>query len=81
MKQKDIALIIMVVAISGIVSLVLGRLLFNTPKSHQTQAEYVDAISTEFPTPSTKYFNANAIDLTQEVHIGDSTNAMPFAGH
>ncbi|HUS25761.1 MAG TPA: hypothetical protein VMY99_00240 [Nevskiaceae bacterium] len=80
MKQKDIALIIVIVFASGIVSLVVSRLVFAPPKNRQQQVEVVDAISADFPDPDAKYFNKNAIDPTQLIKIGDSTNPNPFNG-
>ncbi len=78
MKQKDIAIIIVIVAVSGVVSFFAGRLLFNKPQNRQVQAEVVDAISTDFNRPSNKYFNESSIDPTEQVQIGQGTNAAPF---
>jgi len=78
MKQKDIAIIIVVVAVSGVISFFAGRFLFNKPQNRQVQAEVVDVISTEFTRPSTKYFNESSIDPTEQVQIGQGTNAAPF---
>jgi hypothetical protein len=80
MKQKDIALIIVIVAVSAILSFVVGRLVFTGPKNRQQTIEIVDPISTEFPQPDSKYFNSRAIDPTQLIHIGENINAAPFNG-
>lgn len=80
MKQKDIALIIVVVAISGALSFFASRFLFATPQSHQMKAETVDPISTDFALPDKTYFNENSIDPTQQVIIGSGSNSTPFTG-
>jgi hypothetical protein len=80
MKQKDIVLIIVVVFISGVVSLVLSNMLISSPKNRQEKVEVVEPISAEFDTPKKddKYFNSQAIDPTQIIRIGDSNNQQPF---
>lgn len=78
MKQKDIALIIVVVFISGVVSFVVSGQLFGKPADRQQKAEVVDVITSDFSLPSQKYFNANSIDPTQLIQIGDTNNPNPF---
>jgi hypothetical protein len=80
MKQKDIALIIVVAAVSGFASFFLSRFLFATPGNMQQKSAIVDKITTEFPQPSSKYFNMNSIDPTQLVQVGDNNNTNPFHG-
>ena len=80
MKQKDIVLIIVVVFISGLVSLFVSRTLFATPADRQQKVEVVEAINPNFPTPSTTYFNAQSINPTQLIQIGSSSNPNPFNG-
>jgi aspartokinase-like uncharacterized kinase len=79
MKQKDIALIVVVVIVSGMLSLFLTRFLFASPDKRQVQAEVVDPIVPEFnATLDKKYFNKNAINPTQVIQIGDGSNNSPF---
>jgi hypothetical protein len=80
MKQKDIALILAVVIASGIISLVIGRLVFAAPKNRQQKVEVVDVISTEFSQPDSKYFNAQSLNPTQLIRISENSNATPFNG-
>ncbi|MGF7228511.1 MAG: hypothetical protein ACQR33_00815 [Candidatus Saccharibacteria bacterium] len=80
MKQKDIALIIIIVFISGIASFFISNLLFASPSNRQQKVEVVEAITPDFPTPSSKYFNNQSIDPTQLIQIGNSTNPDPFNG-
>lgn len=79
MKQKDVALIILVAAIAGIVSFFVSRAVFASAGNRTQKAEKVDVITTEFLKPSSKYFNSNSIDPTQLIQIGDTTNNNPFA--
>lgn len=80
MKQKDIVLIAIIVVISAIVSIVVSNFVFNRPASRKQTAEVVDVITSDFPTPPTKYFNNNSIDPTQLIQIGNNANPNPFQG-
>jgi len=80
MKQKDVALIIVIVAISGVVSFLASGWIFAKPADRQQKAEVVDVITSDFPLPDTKYFNPNSVDPTQLIQIGDSNNPNPFSG-
>lgn len=80
MKQKDIALIIVIVAISGIVSFLASGWIFAKPADRQQKAEVVDIITSDFPLPDSKYFNNNSVDPTQLIEIGNSNNPNPFGG-
>ena len=79
MKQKDIVVIIAVVGVSAVVAIIASKMLIK-PADKQQQVEVVQAISTDFPTPDTRYFNANAINPTLSIQIGDNTNTDPFKG-
>jgi hypothetical protein len=81
MKQKDIAVIIIVAFVSAIASFVVSNKLFVTASNRQQKAEKVDPITASFQTPSKKYFNSNSIDPTQSSIIGDSANQDPFKGN
>lgn len=78
MKQKDILLIVVIVVVSGLVSFFISKFLFSIPKNRQTKVEVVQVISSDFPAPDTRYFNANSIDPSKNITIGDSTNSQPF---
>ena len=78
MKQKDLILIAAVVIISGTFSFVVSKFLFVVPKDRQTKVEIVQPISSNFPQPDTRYFNAAAIDPTKNITIGDTQNNQPF---
>jgi hypothetical protein len=79
MKQKDIVLVIVIVFISGVLSIVISNKLFASPKNRQEKVEIVDPITAEFQTPDKKYFNESSIDPTQLIKIGDgNSNTDPF---
>ena len=80
MKQKDIALIILIAGIAAFASFFISRSLFASGTKRSQQAEVVDKISTEFTQPSNKYFNQKSIDPTQLIKIGGSKNNNPFNG-
>lgn len=80
MKQKDIALLIVIVFVSGVLSFVVSDMVFGKPADRQQTAEVVDVITSDFSLPSDKYFNNNSVDPTQLIEIGDNNNPNPFAG-
>jgi len=79
-KQKDLALIIVIAVVSGVVSFFVSNKIFVTPANRQQQVDVVDKINPSFQTPSTKYFNSSSIDPTQESQIGNNDNQNPFNG-
>lgn len=80
MRQKDIALIVVIVFISAIISLFVSKKIFTSPKNRQQQVEVVQKITADFPSPDKKYFNSSAFDPTQLITIGQNANADPFSG-
>jgi len=79
MKQQDVALIIVIAAISATVSFVVSDLIFVTPANRQQKVEVVDVITPSFQKPSTKYFNSNSVDPTLNTALGGN-NTNPFGG-
>ncbi|MEI7521897.1 MAG: hypothetical protein WCJ86_00305 [Candidatus Saccharibacteria bacterium] len=80
MKRKDILIIVVIATISGILSLVLSNLFITAPKNRQEKVEVVELISPEFKRPDSRYFNADSINPTKIIRIGDNTNPQPFGG-
>ncbi|HSX45154.1 MAG TPA: hypothetical protein VLF39_03580 [Candidatus Saccharimonadales bacterium] len=76
-KQKDIALIIVVTVVSGIVSFYVSNILFGSTH-RSTQVEVVEKLDDTFTNPDPKYFNNKSINPTQLIRIGDNTNKEPF---
>jgi hypothetical protein len=79
MRKKDLALIVLVVVISAIVSLVLSKTLFSASLQEQS-AEVVQPISSTFSQPDDRYFNKKAFDPTREISISQNKNPDPFRG-
>lgn len=79
MKQKDIALIAVIVVISAVASLLISKAVFASPEKRQQPVEVVEPISSDFATPDTRYFNSSAIDPTQTITIGGNANPDPFS--
>lgn len=78
MKQKDIALILVIAFVSGVVSFLVSGMLFGKPADRQQKAEVVDVITSDFSLPDSKYFNASSVDPTQLIQIGNTNNPNPF---
>lgn len=79
MKQKDIALIVIIVIISAVVSLFVSKAIFVSPKNRQQQVSIVQPITADFPKPDSRYFNSSALDPTQLITIGQNANSNPFS--
>lgn len=77
MKQKDVALILIISFISVVSSLVVSNMVFGSNKKTLT-ADVVTAITPEFNEPDKKYFNEQSVDPTQIIRIGDNANQQPF---
>lgn len=78
MKQKDIILILVVVFISGVLSVVASKYLLGGNSNNTEKVEVVEAISSEFKQPDPRYFNKNSIDPTLIIKIGENSNNQPF---
>lgn len=78
MKQKDIALIVVVAIVAGVFSLLLTQVLFTPKNIKQLKAETVDPIKADFNKPDGRVFNKDAINPTKLLQIGDSSNPEPF---
>lgn len=78
MKQKDVVLIIVILFISGVMSFLISNVLFSSPEGRSAEVEVVEAITTEFNKPDDRFFNANSINPTQLIQIGDQDNLQPF---
>jgi len=78
MKQTDIAMIILIAAISLVASYFIGNAVINSPDSRSTEVEIATPISAEFPEPSKKIFNDNSINPTEKIEIGEANKDKPF---
>lgn len=78
MNSKDRLLIISVALASGLFAFFIANFLFGGEKKFNLKAPTVSAITSDFKAPNPKYFNANAINPTQDITIGDQSNTKPF---
>lgn len=78
MKQKDVVLIIVVVFISGVASILLSNALISSPKNRQEKVEVVEPITADLKKADPRYFNANSVNPTRIIKIGDNNNDHPF---
>lgn len=78
MKQKDLAMILLIVFISAIFSYFISKALITPPKNRQQKVEVVQAISSNFNDLDSKYYNAQAFDPTKIIVIGQTNNTDPF---
>lgn len=79
MKQKDIALIVVIVIISAVISLFVSKAIFGSPAERDQTAEVVQPITSDFPKPDTRYFNNQAFDPTKVITIDENANSNPFS--
>lgn len=78
MKQKDIALIVIVVFFSGVISILLSNTFISSGKNRQIEVEKVEAISPAFNEPDSRYFNKESINPTRIISIDKNNNTEPF---
>lgn len=78
MKKNDIALIILIVSISLVISYFVVKAIIGDPKSQEVSAEVVEPISPDLTQPSSQIFNRDAINPTVVIQIGNPSNQQPF---
>ena len=78
MKKNEIALLILIVAISIGIAYAIGQSIFGKATTKPVQVETVNAISADIEQPSESVFNQNAFNPTVPVKIGDPSNQQPF---
>ena len=78
MKQKDIALIIVVATFSLVIAAVSSNFIFGRASLKEQKAERTEAISAEFSPPSNVYFNDQSVDPTVIIRTGEGENQTPF---
>lgn len=77
MKQKDLALIIIIVFVSGVLSFFISNKFISSPK-HDLKVAKVEEINSTFEDPSEAYFNDKAINPTQLIRVFNNDNRNPF---
>lgn len=78
MKQKDIALILVIVFVSGFLSFFVSSYLLVPSSERKAQVEVVEPIVADFTEPDKTYFNSKSTNPTQTIQIGGNGNTAPF---
>ena len=77
MKSKDFGVIGGAIVLAIISSIIISKFIFVKHSTGQ-KVEVVPIITSSFSQPDSRYFNSSAIDLTQFISIGNSSNQNPF---
>lgn len=80
MKKSDIAMIILIVSISVLVSYFVAKGVLGDVANQSVKVKTTEAISAELADPSPSVFNKDAINPTVEVTIGGASDASPLRG-
>lgn len=83
MRRKDIVSVIFIAGVAGLISMVISSALFNSDKARKQKAPVVEKIDATFPdvvndTNYNSFLNAQALDPTQPVQIGNNQNNQLF---
>ncbi len=78
MKRKDWLVVALVAVVAGVFSMVLSNAFIASPKNRKEKVEVVDVITNQFLQPDSKYFNAQAVNPTKLIQIGENANTKPF---
>ncbi len=78
MKKTDIALLILIVALSGLITYFIANALLGSQKQLTAKVTEVEPVKSSIETPEESVFNANAINPAIQIKIGDSSNQQPF---
>lgn len=78
MKKNDLALLILLVSITLVVSYFSLNAIIGDPSGNTQTVERVPEISSEVPEPSKEVFNDRAIDPAVVIEIGNPSNQQPF---
>ena len=72
MKKTDIAMIILIAAVSAALAYVLANSLFGDLDEKGAKVKTIDAIQSSIQQPSVEVFNENAINPAVEVNVESS---------
>ena len=78
MKKNDIATIIAIIVMAGIVSYFIANAVIGSPQNDPIEIEKVTPIGQSFPKPDTRVFNDKAVDPTVEINGEGQVSNQPF---
>ena len=77
MKQNDIAAIVLIAAIAGVISYFVANSVIGSPQNNPVSVEQVTPISASFTAPDQRIFNDKSVDATVEIQgSGESANQV-----
>ena len=84
MRQKDIAVLVLVGVTAAVISFLVAGAIFS-PKKYSSKVPVIQKIDPVFPDVKNdpvynSFLNPGALDLTVPVSIGDNQNNDPFSG-
>lgn len=79
MKQKDIAVIVIIAVFAAGISFFIASKIFVTPKNRQQTAPVVSQIDNTMNSPDKRFFNTDSINPTRNSST-TGTNQTPFNG-
>jgi hypothetical protein len=80
MKKSDIAVLVLIVSLTLVVSFLVVKGLFGEPQNENVKVEKAEPISATLVQPSANIFNRDAINPTVVIQIGNPANQQPFTG-
>lgn len=80
MKKGDIAILVLIVSLTLVISFLLVKALFGEPQNQAIKVEKAAPISANVTQPDTRIFNKDAINPTVVIQIGNPANQQPFSG-
>ena len=78
LKSKDIASLILLVGVSGIIAFFASNILFSNQKNLQTKVEVVDPVTSEFNYEDRAYFAADKLNPTKDITVSQNNNTKPL---
>jgi len=72
MKRSELAMVILIAAVSVMVAYFIGHALFGGAANQSVKVPTIQTISSEFDTPDPTIFNSNAINPTIGVSLSSS---------
>lgn len=78
MKKNDLAAIILIVAISAVISYFIAQAIIKKPSNEPVEVEKVTNIEPTFPTPDPRVFNGDSVDPTVEIQGNNQSADQPF---
>lgn len=78
MKKNEIALLILIIAASGVTAYFIINALMGQAVSKPIAVEKAEVMTSDVTEPSKDIFGDNAINPTVKVSIGNNTDRQPF---